>query len=105
MKLAGTNDILAKKFFTKFLPQIKVSPFDAELNSESNDVVFMDGRYLVKTFLANKSFVPASFTPNFLSQGKIHTTLSFIKRVRVVRNWNKRVNTRTSHSDTMNNSI
>ena len=39
------------EIFPKLVPCIKVSPFDAELNSESNELVFMDGTYFVKKFL------------------------------------------------------
>ena len=59
----ANKDVGKIKLFRKFVPWIKVPPLDAELNSELNGVVFMDGRYLVKNFLANKSFVRASFTP------------------------------------------
>ena len=30
MKLARTNDMLVKNFFTKYLPSMKTTPFDAE---------------------------------------------------------------------------
>ena len=41
---------------------MKVSPLDAELNSESNGLVFMDGTYFFKKFLAENLFRRASFS-------------------------------------------
>jgi hypothetical protein len=41
-----------EKVFPKLVPWIELSPFDAELNSESNGLVFMDGTYFLKKFLA-----------------------------------------------------
>ena len=35
---------------------MKVSPFDAELNSETNGLVFMDGTYSFKKFLVENLF-------------------------------------------------
>jgi hypothetical protein len=39
---------------------MKISPFDAELNSESNELVFMDGTYFIKKLLARSLFRRAS---------------------------------------------
>ncbi|CAF1447263.1 unnamed protein product [Adineta ricciae] len=36
VKLARTNDVLAKNFFTKYVPSMKTTPFDSEFNSASN---------------------------------------------------------------------
>ena len=44
------------KILPKLVPCIKVSPFGAELNSESNGLVFMDGTYFFKKFLAKSLF-------------------------------------------------
>ena len=48
------------KNLPKLVPEIKVSPFDAELNSESNGLVFMNGTYFFKKFLLENLFRRAS---------------------------------------------
>ena len=48
------------KNLPKLVPWIKVSPFDAELNSDSNGLVFMDGTYFSKKFLYENLFRRAS---------------------------------------------
>ena len=40
----GGHEDTSKKI-SKLVPWIKVAPFDAELNSESNEVALMDGTY------------------------------------------------------------
>ena len=44
------------EIFPKLLPWIEVSPFDAQLNSESNGLVFMDGTYFLEKVLAESLF-------------------------------------------------
>ena len=48
------------EIFPKLVPCTKVSPFDAELNSESNGLVFMDGTYFLEKFLVESLFRRAS---------------------------------------------
>ena len=45
------------KIFLKLALGAKIPLFDAELNSEPNGVVFMNGTYLLKKFLAKFFFV------------------------------------------------
>ncbi|CAF1526580.1 unnamed protein product [Adineta ricciae] len=40
-ELARTNDMLAKNFFTKYVPPVKTTPFDSEFNSASNGGTFI----------------------------------------------------------------
>ena len=43
-ELARTNDMLAKNFFTKYLPSMETTPFDSEFNSAPNGGTFIHGR-------------------------------------------------------------
>ncbi|CAF1689865.1 unnamed protein product, partial [Adineta ricciae] len=40
VKLARTNDVLAKKVVTKYVPSMKTTPFDSEFNSAPNGGTF-----------------------------------------------------------------
>ncbi|CAF1261987.1 unnamed protein product [Adineta ricciae] len=40
-ELARTNDMLAKNFFTKYVPSMRTTPFDSEFNSASNGDTFI----------------------------------------------------------------
>ena len=44
------------EIFSKLVSRIKVPPFDAELNSESNGLVFMDGTYFLEKFFVENLF-------------------------------------------------
>ena len=50
------------KNLPKLVPSVKVSPFDVELNSECNGLVFMDGTYFLKKLLVENLFRRGSFS-------------------------------------------
>ena len=57
VKLARRNDNSYRTFFQKYIGRIKISPFNAELNSRSSKLISTDQTYFGKKISINFRFV------------------------------------------------